>query len=158
MLREMSWFAAKVALVTVLVVLGIQWSGLRFSLPGEREANERVIVALEVERDKLRLELKTAREEMQLLMRTGYAEASRLVTSWSEICSRLTLRNLIGDIGCGEALKKGFPDRKFKLMIHTNPEAAIRVAQEFIIDRCRLVESQPLKICLEFGDRQPISK
>jgi hypothetical protein len=110
---------------------------------------------IEVAREDFRqvgLKFDALTEEVIALTTPKHREAIRLVTSWKVICSRITLAKMIetGDSFCASAMGQDFPSRKIILQVLTDPEMAIQVAKEIIIDRCTLVEGEKPQICIEF--------
>lgn len=147
------WVVCGTAVATLILVAVFTESLFQgFQVADELQAARQAVKVAEADLKKVGLRLDVLREEVGALTTPRHMEALRLWASWREICERITLAKMIetGDRACADAIGQGeFPSRKRRLQLLADPEAAILVGKEFILDRCTLVEGEKPKICIE---------
>ena len=155
------WYPVLLGFFTLVIVVGIFVPPV--SLVQRASVMRKYQKQIELaEKDMKELIAKLAQrdEEVAALTTPRHTEALRLVRSWREVCKRIQLGKLMGDEGCQAAinasqLREAWPSRKIVLEIFRDPEKAIKMATGFIIDRCKLVEGELPKVCVDAEDHQP---
>ena len=147
------FWPALTLVVVGLFVLGRQLNTTAFVPAAAWQVVEQQRVALAAADDAriaLMQDFRAMQEERDALMTKRHYEALGLVRALAAMCERITFGTMIetGDRLCAEVIaKKEFPSRRHYLEILVNPEMAIQVGTEAVLDRCKVVEGEKPEIC-----------
>lgn len=113
------------------------------------------IVVLRDGAEKLLARKTVLEKEHAVLMTKEHTEALRVWSTFGEVCRKQSFADLSTDAGCStkwwEAFKTNqpFPTPELRLEILKDPAKALRLAKEFLKDRCPRAQIPRPNICFE---------